>query len=269
MVEKRVGFLGAGKMAEAIIRGMLAAGISPESVFISDIVAERLEFLSHELGVKPVANNEELFSKCDVLVFATKPQHAQEAGVALKEFWNDNKIMVSIMAGKPVSFLLSIFGPNTKAIRVMPNTPATVQLGLTALCKSETVSDEDFAFVEKMFSGCGKTIEVEEKFMDVVTATSGSGPAYVFYLAECWIKASMAEGLSEEQATTSVKQTILGAAQLMMDSPKSPAQLRKDVCSPGGTTLAGLSQMEKDLTCETMMHDVIKAARDRSIELSK
>ena len=263
-----IGFIGCGKMAEAIIRGIIKSGtFTSEGIFISDICCERTTMMKEELGLNICTDNIELVKKSGVIVLSVKPNTAakilEEVGHVVED-----RLVVSIMAGKTVSFIQSSLTPESKVIRVMPNSPATVGLGMSAICGNSNVTNNEFEKVESIFNSIGKVTRVEESQMDVVTAVSGSGPAYVFQFAEWMISAGVKHGLDQETATMLVKQTILGAANLMEEAEDSPSQLRKNVSCKGGTTLAGLSMFYADNTGETVDR-VILSAKSRSIELAK
>eukprot|EP00033_Pygsuia_biforma_P000160 GCRY01000206.1.p1 GENE.GCRY01000206.1~~GCRY01000206.1.p1 ORF type:complete len:273 (-),score=77.30 GCRY01000206.1:167-985(-) len=261
------GFIGAGKMAEAIIRGIISRNIvQAENVYISDPSAERTSMLKSDLNVN-VVNNVELANSCQVIVLAVKPNISP---IVLEEIAKHytNQIVISVMAGKPIKFIQSFLGEQSRVIRTMPNTPALCGQGMIALAPSPQVEEEVVRMAEKVFSSIGKALVTKEEKLDVITALSGSGPAYVFYFCECLIKGAQAHGLSETEAALLAKQTFLGAATLMDESDLTPEQLRINVCSPGGTTLAGLSQLiEGDL--EKVSNNVINAAKTRSEELSQ
>ena len=263
-----VGFIGCGKMAEAIIRGIISSGTaSAKEIYISDIATERTAMMNEELGVNVCTDNSELVKKSEVIVLSIKPNTAAkilgEVGSLVKE-----KLVVSIMAGKTVSFIQGALSPSAKVIRVMPNSPATLSQGMSAICGNSNVTNNELEKVEAIFLSVGKVLRVEEEQMDVVTAVSGSGPAYLFQFAEWMISAGVKHGLDYESATTLVKQTLLGAATLMDQAKDSPSQLRKNVSCKGGTTLAGLSMFYADNTGETV-DKVILSAKSRAIELSK
>ena len=266
-----IGFIGGGNMAEALIKGIIAAKIyEPENVLVSDIRAERLEFLADKYGVVAAASNSELAGKVETVVLSVKPQNMTEVLEGLKGAIAAETLVVSIAAGIKVANVAAVLG-DAPIIRVMPNTPALIGEGASALFANERAKP----LVEKaltVFSSVGKAVVVEdEDLIDAVTAVSGSGPAYFFLLMEAMIKAGVGLGLDESVAKDLVLQTAKGAGLLAVEADRngeSPTQLRRKVTSPGGTTEAAI-----EVFAEGNFSDLVSAAitraRDRSIELSK
>jgi len=266
-----IGFVGGGNMAEALIKGIIAARIyAPENVFVSDIRNERLEYLAQKYGAVAVAANSELAAKADTVVLSIKPQNMKDALESIKEAVNTDALIISIAAGIKVANITAVLG-EAAIIRVMPNTPALIGEGASALFANEQAKP----FLDKamsVFSSVGKAVVVEdEDLIDAVTAVSGSGPAYYFLLMEEMVKAAVKLGLSEDVAKDLVLQTAKGAGLLAVEADKngeSPAELRRKVTSPGGTTEAAIK-----VFMEAGISDLISAgitrARDRGRELSK
>ncbi len=263
----KVGFTGAGNMAEAIIRGVLAANILDVAhVVVSDKSQKRLAHMQDHYSIRHLSN-EELLAEVDIVVIAVKPQVFESILPILQSSFRSDVCYVSIMAGVTMTKLSDI-GVGAKIVRVMPNMPALIGLGMSVLSCSDNVDTKVRTRVKNIFQAVGKTLWVNESQMDVVTAVSGSGPAYVFRLAEAMIQAAVGNGLNESGANVLVKQTLKGAAELMMQSTDTPAELCHKVSSPGGTTLAGLDVLEQaDLN--QIMNNVVVAAKKRSEELGK
>ncbi len=265
-----IGFIGSGNMAEALIKGIINAKVyKPGSIFISDIKAERLNFIAQKYKAVPFNSNAELAAKVDILVLSVKPQNMAEALQSIKGTIKSNTLIISIAAGIKVSQIAGILG-DIAIIRVMPNTPALISEGASALFaneKARPMLDEAMS----IFSSVGKAVIVEdEDLIDAVTAVSGSGPAYYFLLMEEMIKAAVELGLSEDVAKDLVLQTAKGAGLLAVEADKNgetPAELRRKVTSPGGTTEAALKIFASNNFGRLIM-DALTSACRRSKELS-
>lgn len=260
-------FLGAGKMATAIIHGMLRANTcQPSDISVSCPEPALLDALKSSTGVHVVSSNAEATSSAGVAVLCVKPQDAatalQQADGNLK-----GKLLLSIAAGLTIESL-SAMAAGSRVIRVMPNTPAMVGQSATAYACSEDITIEDRALAEKVFSSIGKVFPVQEKQMDAVTGLSGSGPAYIFMAMEALADGGVACGLPRNLAQELAIQTILGAAVLAQESGQHPALLREMVTSPGGTTAAALGQLENRAVRSAFI-DAVQAACLRSKELAK
>lgn len=268
---ERIGFVGAGNMAEALIKGIIAAGIyAPENVLVSDIRRERLEYLAAEYGVEAAADNSRLAGEVGTIVLSVKPQNMTEALESIKDTLGEGVLVISIAAGIKVAKICAVLGERP-VVRVMPNTPALIGEGAGALFAND-MAEPMLGKAESIFSSVGKAVIVEsEDLIDAVTAVSGSGPAYYFLLMEEIMKAAVELGLSEEIAETLVLQTAKGAALLAVDGGgkgQSPAELRQKVTSPGGTTEAALKVLAEG-RFGPLVGSAIKRADQRSRELSQ
>jgi pyrroline-5-carboxylate reductase len=265
-----IGFIGSGNMAEALIKGIIAAKVYPaDNVLVSDIRPERLEYLAGEYSVQPTQNNTALAGGADVVVLSVKPQNMDEVLGEIKGTLKESVLVISIAAGVTTAKIAAALG-DVPIIRVMPNTPALVGEGASALF-SKNATDESMAIALKLFSAVGKAVVVDtEDLIDAVTAVSGSGPAYFFLLMEEMIKAAEKLGLDAGTAKELVLQTAKGAALLAQQADgrgETPAELRRKVTSPGGTTEAALKVFaEKQFS--QLVTAALTAARDRSNELS-
>jgi len=265
-----IGFLGGGNMAEALIKGITAAKVYPaENILVSDIRPERLDFLAKQYGVKTAEANSELAAKVDILVLSVKPQSMTEALQSIKDTFRADTLIISIAAGIKVTNIADVLG-DVAIVRVMPNTPALIGEGASALFandKAKPMLDK----AKSIFSAVGEAVVVDnEDLIDAVTAVSGSGPAYYFLLMEEMIKAASELGLPEDTARKLVLQTAKGAALLAAEANKkgeSPTELRKKVTSPGGTTEAALKVFTEG-KFGPLINTAIKRARDRSRELA-
>lgn len=266
----KVGFLGAGNMARAIAGGLVDKEIVlSANIAASDISDDALKaFEQATRGGMGVSSNVDLVKQSDIIVFAVKPYHAGDVCAAIKDAVSKDKLIVTICAGLTTESYEKKLGEGIRVVRVMPNTPALVGLGSTAIAGGKYATPEDVKTVELMFKAVGVTISVTEDKLDLVTGFTGSGPAYFFYFAEAMIEAAVSMGLDMEQATTMATQLMYGAGKLAMDSPLSLSQLRRNVTTPNGTTEAGLKQFEEG-DMKELVFNCIKAATDRSTELSK
>jgi pyrroline-5-carboxylate reductase len=265
-----IGFIGSGNMAEALIKGIITAGVYlADNVLICDILSERLKYLSGEYKVKPAKNNIALAGSVDVLVLSVKPQNMDEVLSEIKGKLKEGVVVISIAAGITTSKISAALG-EVPIIRVMPNTPALVGEGASALF-AKNVSAEAMALATKVFGAVGRAVVVErEELIDAVTAVSGSGPAYFFLLMEEMIKAGRSLGLDEATAKELVLQTAKGAALLAEQADgrgETAGELRRKVTSPGGTTEAALKVFSEQ-EFSALVTTALTAARDRSKKLS-
>ena len=268
----KLGFIGGGRMGEALIQGILKSGIiSAENLLITDPVAERREYLTATYGVSTFDSSEDvnIWSNCATVILAVKPQIMKDVLLAAKSNINNSHLLISIAAGIKSSFIdTNLSGCKCRIIRVMPNTPAFVLEAISALSAGPRVTKSDMDTAVTIFDSIGKSVVLDEKYFDAVTGLSGSGPAYVFTFIEALIDGGSKVGLNKSDAELLAMQTVLGSVKLAMSSKESPAQLRDMVTSPGGTTVAGLQKLEAAGFNDIIM-DAIKAATERSKELGK
>jgi pyrroline-5-carboxylate reductase len=265
---KTIAFIGAGNMGEALIRGLLdARTVEASQIIATDVRAERRDFLIKTFGVRAIDDNLQAVRAADIMVLAVKPQQVGEVLAGFKSAMSNGKLLISIAAGVTTARIERELGEGTRVIRVMPNTPALVGAGAAAMAKGAHATDDDLAIAESILGAVGICVRVEERFIDAVTALSGSGPAYVFYVTEAMIKAGVAVGLSEDLAKKLAIQTVHGAAKLLVKSGEEPESLRRKVTSPGGTTEAALKVMSERKLAE-IFTEAIQAAEKRSRELS-
>jgi len=265
-----IGFVGGGNMAEALIKGVIDAGIySPEHVFVSDISKPRLAYISQRYGASAAESNADLARKVDVLVLSVKPQNMAQALDSIKDALSQDITIVSIAAGVKLHTIARVLG-DVAMVRVMPNTPALIGRGASALYANEKAR-QAIEQIKQIFLAVGIAVVVEtEDMIDAVTAVSGSGPAYYFLLMEEMIKAAVQLGLSEDVARDLVLQTASGAALLAAEGDRtgqSPKELRRKVTSPGGTTEAALKVFSKG-DFGPLLSAAINSAYQRSRQLS-
>ncbi|HID57280.1 TPA: pyrroline-5-carboxylate reductase [Candidatus Poribacteria bacterium] len=263
----RLGILGVGNMGEAILRGVLKGeilGVSQISIY--DVVREKVERLSGELGVRGVSSIADLVDLSDAILYSAKPQNVPEVLPELARHMKPPKFLISIAAGVKTGRLESFFSDEIPVVRVMPNIAALIGESASAVCPGRFASREHLDFALRVFRAVGRAIVVEERLMDAVTGLSGSGPAFIFLIIEALADAGVQLGLPSEEATTLAIQTVLGAAKLISETGEHPALLKNRVTSPGGTTAAGVFELESSGVRAAVMKAVIAAAK-RSEEL--
>ncbi len=266
---KKVGFLGAGNMGEALIKGLLKTGIvPPESVFASDTRLDRLKQLDKLYGIRVLPDNPTLVKQVDVVILAVKPQIIapvlREVGAAI----TPKKLVVSLAAGVSTSTLRSLLPKGVRLIRTMPNTPALVLEAATAIAKADGLRPGDLETAQEIFEAVGKVVVLEEELMDAVTGLSGSGPAYIALVVEALTDGGVKMGLDRATAMTLASQTVLGSARLLIETGAHPGQLKDMVTSPGGTAIAGIAALEEGGVRRTLISAVERATL-RSRELGK
>jgi pyrroline-5-carboxylate reductase len=265
----KIGILGGGAMGEAIIRGILKAKLfSLQQVTVSDTTEQRLKYLKETYKIKIFSDNKKLVTESNIIIIAVKPQVLPTVMQECASCADKNKLFISIAAGVKTAALSSLLSGSGRIIRAMPNTAARVLESATALCLGPSATEADMKTAQKIFNALGKTVLVEEKLMDAVTGLSGSGPAYVFLFLEALIEAGVKVGLTRAVASELALQTILGAAKLAAESGETPANLKAQVTSPGGTTISGLHILEKG-GFRGLVMDAVEAATQRSKELGK
>ena len=262
----QVGLIGVGVMGEALISGLISSRFPKAQIVFTEKRTERAREISSKYGAREV-ELPELAKTSDVILLVVKPQDLEQLLTSLGAHLNKNAALVSFAAGKTTDFVNGIVGRNISVIRVMPNTPTLIGLGMAAMSLGQTVNPEQAKFVSEFLATCGKVISVDEKLQDAVTALSGSGPAYFFAFIEEMIKSGIALGLSSDQATTLAIQTMIGSAAMLEQSGKSATTLRENVTSPNGTTAAAL-KVFSEANLGEIVERAMTAARDRAHELA-
>jgi len=263
----KIGFIGGGNMAEALIKGIRDKGQGArEELIVAEPREDRRRYLEQTYRTKTTSSNKEVASSCNIIILAVKPQNMEAVLDEIIPDITEEKTVISIAAGITLGFLSSKLKTG-KLIRVMPNTPALVQKGMTVMSLCECFSDTDMATVREIFMSIGELIVLPEKYMDAVTAVSGSGPAFVAFFIEAMIEAGKKLGLSEDNAFTLAVQTAIGTAKLL-ETGMTPSKLREMVTSPGGTTAAGLNVF-KDKGLTDIISAALTAAKNRAEELGR
>lgn len=268
-MSKRIAFIGAGNMAGALIGGLIADGVAPQDITATDPSAEKCNTLHEATGIRTLQDNNQAISDADTVVLAVKPQVLQPVAEGIADTVRTRKpLVISIAAGIRCDSLSSWLGGDPALVRTMPNTPAMVQSGATVLYATAGVSQAQCEQAESLMRAVGLTQWVDdESLMDAVTALSGSGPAYYFLVMEAMEAVAREMGLPQETAHLLTLQTALGAARMALESSDPPQILRQKVTSPGGTTERAINTL-KDGGIEELFARALKAARDRSIEIS-
>jgi pyrroline-5-carboxylate reductase len=269
VIQNNLGFIGAGNMAEALIRGILETGVcNPENIVAADVNEIRLAHMAKFYGISTTPSNQALAQTCPILILAVKPQHAGEALAELApELHPERHVLISIAAGLTTTYLEKALKKKIKVVRVMPNTPARLRAGATAFCLGQLSGEAETLLTRRIFEAVGTVVRVDEKQMNAVTALSGSGPAYVFKLCEMMTAAGMEMGLPAEESEQLSIQTILGAGRMLSECGQTAEALRIAVTSPAGTTEAALKTLASS-DFEHVFKDALKAARDRGAALT-
>jgi pyrroline-5-carboxylate reductase len=266
MDDVNIGFAGTGRIARALVSGLCRK----EGITIRGYDREpaALKALTEEFPVRASASLEEIARASEVIILAVKPYQIEEVLEVLKPYLSEKHLLISVAAGISTDFIRKCAGESIKVIRAMPNTPAFVGEGMTAICRGAAAMDENLALAGELFSSIGRVAVLEEFQMDAATALSGSGPAYMFHIIDSLADAGMKCGLMSDEAVLLAAQTMLGAAKMVLTSEKSPEELKHEVTTPGGTTEAGLKILDEK-NIRHILTETVAAAAARSRELMK
>jgi pyrroline-5-carboxylate reductase len=263
----KIGFLGAGNMAAALIKGILHAKFSsPSNVLVSDLKLERLAELQQTFGLQICTDNTDLVARCDVVVLAVKPQVIDRVVDAIGAVLRAETLVISVAAGVPLAALEGRLPPNTRVVRTMPNTPATALAGATAIAGGTHATEQDIAVAKDIFAAVGRVVVLEESLLDAVTGLSGSGPAYIMLIIEALADGGVKVGLHRDTALMLAAQTVYGSAKLLLETGEHPGRLKDMVTSPGGTAIAGLHTLESGALRKTLI-DAVEVATNRAAQL--
>jgi pyrroline-5-carboxylate reductase len=267
MKTRRLGFLGAGNMSGALIKGLLHAKVlPPERILASDVKAERLEQLHKLHGIRTTTDNHVLLRESDVVVLGVKPQVIDKVLTEIGPDVRSEQLVVSVAAGVPIDALEARLPPGARVVRSMPNTPATVQAGATAISGGAHAREDDLRVARELFEAVGRVVVLDEGLLDAVTGLSGSGPAYVMLIIEALADGGVKVGLHRDTALVLAAQTVFGSAKLLLETGEHPGRLKDMVTSPGGTAIAGLHTLESGALRRTLI-DAVEVATKRSMEL--
>ena len=242
----KLGFIGTGNMASAIMGGIIKNQIIPANEIIgADLFAPGRERVKEQFGINVTADNKEVVNNSEVIILSVKPQFYESVITEIRDDIKENQIVITIAPGKTLAWLGEKFGKPVKIVRTMPNTPAMVGAGMTAACPNEYVSEDEMAYVRTLLESFSRVEIVPERLMDVVVSTSGSSPAYVFMLIEAMADAAVSGGMPRPQAYQFAAQAVLGSAKMVLDTSKHPGELKDMVCSPAGTTIEAVRVLEE------------------------
>ena len=268
-IDKKITFLGAGNMAGALIKGLLHAhACAPEQIFATDVNEERLTGLSTEYGIRTSTSNHEAAAWGDVVILATKPQVFDRLLSQIENSLRPDSLVISIAAGVPAIAIEGRLPKGTRVIRTMPNTPAIVDAGATAIAAGTHATAEDIQIARSIFNNVGITAVLDESLIDAATGLSGSGPAYIFLIIEALADAGVKVGLHRDSALKLAAQTVLGSAKLLLETGEHPGKLKDMVTSPGGTAIAGLHTLEAG-GLRTTLINAVESATNRANELGE
>ncbi len=266
---KTIGFLGAGNMAEALIRGLIHGGVAPaDHIVASTPRAERRDELRETYGIVTTADNAEVARQADMLVLSVKPQILERVVHEVAAHVRPHALVVSVAAGVDTATIEELLPAGARVVRAMPNTPALVRAGATGISRGRHATDADLAEARVVFDAVGLTVVLDESQLDAVTGLSGSGPAYIFLILEALADAGVKVGLSRRNAQRLAAQTVMGSAKLLLDTDEHPGRLKDMVTSPGGTAIAGLHTLEEG-GLRTTLINAVETATKRARELGR
>jgi len=264
-----IGFLGAGKMAAALAKGFISAGlVKPNQILASDPLEAARQTFAAETGAKTTAVNAEVVKFARVVILAVKPGYVDELLTELRAGFTPQQLLISIAAGVTIAQMERNLGPGARVIRVMPNTPALIGASASAFSLGQSATAADGAMAKKLLSSVGIVFELKENLLDAVTGLSGSGPAYIYVIIEALSDGGVAAGLPREVAVKLAAQTVLGSARMVLETGLHPGALKDMVTSPGGTTIEGLHELEKGKIRGVLMN-AVRAAADKSKKLGQ
>lgn len=242
----KLGFIGTGNMASAIMGGIIGKNIIPaEEIIGADLFAPGRERVKVQFGINVTDSNKEVVDNAEVIILSVKPQFYEDVINQIKGDIKENQIVITIAPGKTLAWLAEKFGKDVKIVRTMPNTPAMVGEGMTAMCPNEHLTEEEVAYVKSLLESFSRVEIVAERLMDVVVSVSGSSPAYVFMMIEAMADAAVADGMPRPQAYKFAAQAVMGSAKMVLETGKHPGELKDMVCSPAGTTIEAVQVLEE------------------------
>jgi len=267
-ISKKIGFIGSGNMGGAIIHGIIKSGVAaPGNIFVSDPNTETRSRIANETKCQLAADNRELVNNSDVVIFAVKPNILPYVLEEIRDAVRKDQLLISIVAGKSIGFYKSYLGEDKKIVRTMPNTPAMVSEGMTIICYDSNINEDDKGIVEEIFNCVGKVEVFPEKLMNEVIALTSSSPAYVYIMIEAMADAAVYSGIPRDVSYRLAAQAVAGAARMVLETGKHPGELKDMVCSPGGTTIAAVAELEK-LGFRDAIISAMKSCTERAYSIS-
>jgi pyrroline-5-carboxylate reductase len=269
MKTRRLGFLGAGNMSEALIKGLLHGRVlAADRIVASDVKPGRLQLMHERHAIRTTPDNRVVVRDADVLVLAVKPQSIDKLLTEIAQDVRPNQLVISVAAGVPIEALETRLPAGSRVVRAMPNTPATVQAGATAIAGGAHAHDDDLRVARELFEAVGRVVVLDEALLDAVTGLSGSGPAYVMLIIEALADGGVKVGLHRDTALLLAAQTVFGSASLLLETGEHPGRLKDMVTSPGGTAIAGLHTLESGALRKTLI-DAVEIASKRAAQLGE
>ena len=269
MNSRKIGIIGCGVMGAALLNGIIHSNmIHPTDIMVWDVLPQKIEEMIKQFKVTAAADTKEMFDFPEMVFLAVKPVDMPGVLEDIRDCLTEGHILISVAAGIPIEQILKIVGTEQKVIRLMPNTPCLIGKGMTVVSPGNNVDENELGFVMKLMESLGKVVILEEKLMDAATGLSGSGPAYVFMFVEALADGGVKMGLPRDKALLLASQTVLGAAEMVIQTEEHPSVLKDKVASPGGTTIAGIYALEKKTFRGTVIK-AVEAAAKRSKELGK
>jgi pyrroline-5-carboxylate reductase len=268
-MNKKIGFIGCGNMAQAMIGGIVKSKlVSSESVIVSNPSNKNLNSVKEQYNIIVTNDNREVAKFSDIVILAVKPYKYLEVIDEIKSHLSSDAIIVTIAAGITLEVMSGVLSGSAKVIRTMPNTPALVGEGMSAICANRNITKEELKEVINIFESFGKTEILEEKLMDVVPAVSGSSPAYVYMFIEALGDGAVLKGMPRDKAYKMAAQAVLGAAKMVLETGEHPGKLKDNVCSPGGTTIEAVYSLEKNNFRGTII-SAMESCTDKAVEMGK
>lgn len=268
-MEKQIGFIGCGKMAQAIIGGILKSDlVNPQQVMASANTEATLSQAEANFGILVSTDNREVVAFSDLVIVAVKPDLYQEVLEEVEDLINETKIIISIAGGITIDFMENAVQKPIKVVRTMPNTPSLVGEGMTAICKNEHLTNEELETVITLLNSFGKTEIIEEKLMNAVPAISGSSPAYVYMFIEALADGGVLQGFPRDKAYKFASQAVLGAAKMVLETGEHPGKLKDNVCTPGGSTIEAVAELERGQIRSTVIN-AMESCTKKSKDLTK
>lgn len=265
---KKIGFIGCGNMAGAIIGGIINSGLlKKEEVMAAEIFDVARANAEKKFGIEMTADNKKVATESEIIVLAVKPQFYQEVIEEIRPIISKDTIVLTIAPGFTLDKLASMFSKGQKIVRAMPNTPALIGEGMTAVCPNKYISSDELEWIKKLLGSCGKVEVIKEYMMDAVVSVSGSSPAYVYMMIEAMADAAVMDGMPRTKAYQFAAQAVVGAAKMVLETGKHPAELKDAVCSPAGTTIEAVRVLEEK-GFRSAIIEAMKACAEKSRKLA-